>query len=362
MSKSIWRTHLLVSLLLLGGAVCEVAGGTVKLQTSASISRDTAVVRLGDVAALEGENAIGMASLVVLDAVGIAARQSSWVEVNIDAIRRAIEESGASMGRLAISGSRCLVRIEGASPSDVPESTSASLPERSASVIEAEALPTIRGRVAGALADLYGVSRTDIRFLFDERDEEFLAQTEWGRRIAVQPATGSSTSRVFVDVRIYAGSRMVESRRVRVDVEIRRRVVTLLKSVSRKAELTEDILTESEMWLAPGGAAPVDGLGSAVGFRARSRLSAGSVLRESEIESAIVVRRNELVTVHCLRAGFEVRTRARARRDGGVGEVIEFTLEGSRRPFLARIDGPGRALLDLDGVGAMASIDMKERE
>lgn len=354
------RLGLLAIALISAFAAPSALAGTISLRTSAIVPQRERGIRLADIANLEGADAEAFSDLVVIDASAMLSHENAWREVKIETVRAALQKAGANMGRMAISGARCLVRIEGARVAEAQPPAPEEPPvEEVGQVITSEALPTIRGRVAEALAELFGVERTEIRFKFDPRDEALLAQTEWGRRIAVQPVSGTSSSRVVVDVRIYAGDRLVESSGVRVDVEVRRRVVTLLQTVQRKSELTPDVLTEGIQWLPPGGAAPVSGIAAAVGSIARTRLEAGSVLRESELEAPIMVRRNELVTVHCLRAGFEVRTRARAGRDAARGDVIEFTLEGSRKPFLARVDGPGRAIVNLDAGQPLAAVENK---
>lgn len=358
-----FRAHFGVLAIALAGAfaVQDAIAGSVSLRTSAVVSQRERGVRLADVAKLEGSDATAFSELLVIDASEVASQHSAWLEVGIDSVRAALKRAGANMGRIAISGATCLVRIDAPQAKEPEKADADQQPqEQAAQIIAPEALPTIRGRVADALADLFGVTRSEIRFKFDPRDDALLAQTEWGRRVAVQPVSGASSSRVVVEVRIYLGERLIESRSVRVDVEIRRRVVTLLQTVQRKAELTSDVLAEGMQWLAPGGAAPISSIKQAVGSVARTRLEAGGVLRESEIEAAIVIRRNELVTVHCLRAGFEVRSRARASRDAAVGDVIEFTLEGSRRPFMARVDAPGRAVVNLDSAGSLAAAQASE--
>lgn len=348
--------------LLYGTLVCEALAGTVRLRSSATVAQWEQGVRLGDIAQLEGDDVAALSGVVVADASDLAARQQPWIEVDIETVRARLVSSGASMGRVAISGARCVVRLEGfAKPRPKPEENAPAPEETQGQVVAPEALPTIRGRIADALAELFGVGRSDIRLKFEERDESLLAQTEWGRRIVVQPGSNAGASRVLVEVRVYAGDRLVENRRVAVDVEIRRRVVKVLQTVQRRSEITRDVLAESVLWIDPSGPAPIRSADAAVGSRARTRLEAGNILRETEIEAATVVRRNELVTVHCLRAGFEVRTRARAQSDAAVGDVIEFMLDGSRRAFQARVDGPGRAVVNLDAGGALAAATRVEQ-
>ena len=101
--------------------------------------------------------------------------------------------------------------------------------------------------------------------------------------------------------------------------------------------------------MAPDGTAPVCRLEDAVGMLTRSRVSSGSVLRASQIEEPLLVRRGERVTVHCLNGGVALRVQARALRDGRRGELIECVLDGRDRAFSARVSDRGVAVMVLDG-------------
>lgn len=343
----------------LGVGLFEASAGSIRLRGAAVLEAGTRNVTLASVAELEGEDARALGGVVVLEDAAAAGGGLAYAEVDLAMVRRALELSGASLGRMAIGGSRCLVRFAPAARE--PEGGPAAAAIAPSVVVIDGSVPTIKGRVAAALADLYGVDRSDLRLRFDERDEELLAQAVWGRRVAVQPTTTAGSSRVLVEARVYAGDRMIENRRLRVDAEVRRRAVTLTRTIERKEALDAGALSESEQWMAAGagGGAPIGSIEEAAGLVARSRLEAGSVVREGDVERAIAVRRNEQVTVHCLRRGFEVRTRARAKADGAVGEFIEFCLDGSSKPFTARIEGPGLAVVDLDTHMAAESKEIK---
>jgi flagella basal body P-ring formation protein FlgA len=81
-----------------------------------------------------------------------------------------------------------------------------------------------------------------------------------------------------------------------------------------------------------------------VGKLARTRLSAGTILREAVVEKPVVIRRNELVTVHCLSGSVALRVEARAMDEGREGDVIEFRVDRGSEPFTARVSGPGVAV------------------
>jgi len=348
----------LAGVLALHGQAWEAFAGSIRLRTAAALAEGSGPVTLAGVAELEGEDAVALGGVVVLEDAAAAGRGLGYTEVDLGMVRRALEVSGASLGRIALGGSTCLVRF------GIPAGTEKEREPRLRGRSDSASVPTIRGRVAGALAELFGVARGDIRLLFEDRDEEMLAQSEWGRRVVVQPTTTAGSSRVMVEVRVYAGDRMIENRRLRVDVEVRRRAVTLSRTVERKEALEAGALVESEMWMAAGvgGGAVIGEIEKAVGLVARSRLEAGSVVREGDVGASIAVRRNEQVTVHCLRSGFEVRARARAKSDGSIGQHIEFSLEGSSKSFVGRVEGPGVAVVDLDAHAVVAGAGAKKEE
>ena len=68
------------------------------------------------------------------------------------------------------------------------------------------------------------------------------------------------------------------------------------------------------------------------------------MLRADGLQSAIIIKRNELVTVFSVTDGFEIKTTARARSEARLGDVIELRTEGSKRGFRGRVDGAGRVV------------------
>jgi len=76
-----------------------------------------------------------------------------------------------------------------------------------------------------------------------------------------------------------------------------------------------------------------------VGKETRQAIAAGKVIGPDLVRAPVVVRRGEVVTVIARAAGLRVRTVARAREEGGIGDLVMVeSLEG-RKPFLARVRG-----------------------
>lgn len=323
-------------------------GGSIELRSSARIDALSPIV-LGDIAVLEGADALALAQTVIFDDAAQAAKGKLWVEITTSDVRRALVAVKANVGRLSMSGATCTARLIIAHVEPSPE---ASPRVAAPSPVNAEDLKpsTIRASVAASIGRLLGVEKTNLRLLFERGDEDFLNQTTWGRRVTVQPTTASSSSNVMVDVRVFSAgdASLLERHRLRVLAQVQRRVVVMQRTLRRRETVKAGDVLISELWMDVDGSGPIGSLDEALGSIAKRRINAGRVLRTNDLEPPILVRRGQMVTVHCLRNGFAVKSRARAMAAGRFGEMVEFKLDGSSRSFTARVDGPGEAIIDLD--------------
>ncbi len=341
----VWAAAACASLAWVGASLA----GTVRLKGTAVVEPGAAV-RLGDIAVLDGAGP-GLGEIVVLEDPGAARGEAAWVEVGIDEVREALAGAGMGSGRVAVSGSRCVVRFVGAGlREEEAQGEQGEEPRRRrAEVVDVSGPPTVRTRVVDLLRRIYGVGDAgSLRLLFDQRDEDLLAMEEWGRRVVVRPATSGAGPRVLVDVRVVSGEEVVASAVIGVDVEVRRRVVVMERDVERHERLTPGMVREVEMWVSPRGERGPDSADEVAGQRARRPLRAGEVVRGGDVEAAIVVERGALVSVLCVKGGIGVQARGRAMEDGREGDVIECRLVDSRKSFEARVDGPGRVVVVLE--------------
>ncbi|MBL8746649.1 MAG: flagellar basal body P-ring formation protein FlgA [Phycisphaerae bacterium] len=323
--------------------------GSIRLRTSATIEAGSPV-RLGDVAILEGDDAVALGGVLVVGEPSKRSLGRCWMSVSIAEVQRAVREAGGRMSTLTVSGSECAVRIE--TPAPVTETKAANTPKRApqAEVVEQGGPPTVRKQAAAALAALLGVDGSDLRILFDAEDAAFLDQPRIGVEVIVQPRTTAMSSRSVLACRIVDGDRLLESRTIRADAQVQRKVVVLQESVKRKGEIPVASLQEQEMWISSSAARPIGSIEEAAGSLARTRLETGTVLFAEHLETPVVIRRNELVSILTIGGGFEVQTRARARSDARRGDVIAFRPEGSKKEFTARAERAGLAVMNLDGV------------
>jgi len=77
-------------------------------------------------------------------------------------------------------------------------------------------------------------------------------------------------------------------------------------------------------------------------------IAAGKAIEASALRPAVVVRRGEVVTVCAHASGIRVETKAKAVKDGGLGDLIDLETLGDRRCYLARVVGPQRAVVVAD--------------
>lgn len=325
----------------------DALGDTVRLRTSVAAERGGPVT-LGMLAQLDGERAEGLRGLVVLERAEPETAGEAWIELDLERVRSAVREAGVGEALLAFSGDTCLVRLRGVRAQPVARGGGANEePDAKPEIVDLGGSATVRTRFASLLAEIYGVEARDLRLKFATTDEELLSMSEHGRRVIVRPTSSRSSARASAEVRVLSGERTIASGTVSAEVEVRRRVLVAGGDVDRGDTLRGSMVREVEMWVTPGGGEATR-LEQAVGMTMQTKLREGDVVRAGDLESPVVVQRGDLVDVIALNGGVSVQVKARARSEGRVGERIELRLEGSRRSFVARVDGPGRAVIVLD--------------
>jgi len=207
---------------------------------------------------------------------------------------------------------------------------------------------TVRMRVSALLARVFDASPSDLRLRFSARDDSLLSTLLAGRRIEIQPGvTKRAGERIPVTIWMYKGDHVATRRTVLVEAQVRKRVLIMTADVQRKAPIDASIVRKEDRWISPGGPKTVESLEEIKGSVARARIASGAVLRATMLESPIVIRKGERITIHCLGESIVLKVRARALSSGRVGERIECKMEGASQIFVARVDGPGRAVIAL---------------
>lgn len=327
-------------------------GDGVRLRAAARVAA-AAPVKLADVADLEGAEALRFADLSLRERPFAAHELDSESAITLDEVRAALDGAGVNWGRLALTGGRCALRLRGARQPEPaaaigPPAAPAQASEASAAALAGE--ETVRARVTALLARVLAASPENLRVRFDPRDDDLLNLSLNGRRVEVQPgAIRSAGERVPFTIWVYAGNRVAERRTILVEAQMRVAVLVLTAEAARKASIRRSMVRVEERWLPPGGSPLVASMEALDGAIARTRLPVGTALRQAHLDSPIVVRKNERVMVHCVGQAIVLKAPARALADGAEGDVIAFKLDGAEHTFLARVDGPGRAVVVLGG-------------
>jgi flagella basal body P-ring formation protein FlgA len=285
-------------------------------------------------------------SLTIADVADTDAQDTAFMSLSLPArrigghitasdLREVLEKArGVNLGRLRIRGGPCEIR---------------EAPRRSRQVAQAEPemprssnAPRVRDVIPLHLSRLFSASPDDIRVVFDETDANLLNTPISERTLSVHPLGGGV--RVPLEVRIFENDRLVLSGRVLAEVLVRREVFEAATLIPRGTVLSEDKVRRTTRWMAvPESPADAGSLGQVV----RTRIEPGEIIRARDVESPVIVKRGEIISVDCIAGGVLVRTSARATQPARNGDVITLQALNSKRTFQARISGPGQAVLVL---------------
>ncbi|UCD76457.1 MAG: flagellar basal body P-ring formation protein FlgA [Phycisphaerales bacterium] len=344
--------------LALAGTAC---GDSIALKASVRLQQRSDVVRLADIAVLEGAEAQRHADLVVHRPQDPAVTS----EVTVQMVRSALEQAGVHWGKVDLSGRRTIVR-PARTLADTPPLAMTALALDGAESAEQEVaearfardevaadrivdLPTLRGTIAKLVATGLHVKPAALRLAFDRSDAEFLDTpiAAGGMRYEVHPLSSIDSDRLELAVRTWSDGRVAASRNVTVHPRVLTHTAALLRDVRRNTVITADDLEVKDKWLAPSQAALHCGPAEAAGRLAARSLRAGDTLRDPDLRRPALIERGSRVTVRCLVGGVAISMQAEAREEGAEGDLIELRKLGERDTFFAIVTAPGEAVVDL---------------
>jgi flagella basal body P-ring formation protein FlgA len=113
--------------------------------------------------------------------------------------------------------------------------------------------------------------------------------------------------------------------------------------VATRALVPGDVVQRTDVQLAQGKESGDDilfhSLDEVVGQQARRALVEGQPIKQDDVQSPLLVRRGDAVTVFARSAGIEVRTQGRAQEEGSKGDVIVIESLLTRERFMGRVCG-----------------------
>lgn len=323
-------------------------GETVRLHAEAG-SKGPAI-RLADIAELDGARAEVLGDTVVAT-FDPKARET---RITLDIVRDSLSKANVNWGIVSLKGfSTCRVHRLGEPemPADVDPTEAQPIASNLETEVTLNSSANLRAMVLDELAKFATASLEDLRITFSERDERLLKQASLTDRFEIEPKSASRLGRVPVTVRRFRGPELVETLNLTADLERRATAVVAKQSIAKGAAFTSDNLEVREVYLRDERGTPVSELKLAVGQASAMQLRSGAVVYPDAIESPLVVRRGELVTVQCMSGGLSIRTVARSNSDGRVGDVIEVRNEATRQSYSATVSGLREATIRV-GVAA----------
>ncbi|MEM8834739.1 MAG: flagellar basal body P-ring formation chaperone FlgA [Planctomycetota bacterium] len=338
------RCAQLVLVCLLAVLCARVALGDRVVLRASAVATPGEDVTLGDVATLEGDDAMALADLVVLERG--ASESSAWREVTIRDVRASIIERGVRASRVALSGSTCRVwfrsntrPIVQATQTDVERMRTAQ------DWLQDESMTPLRAQVVRSIAAWESRHASNLKIEFDVRDDEFLDGAHGSDRVAIEPVSAQGSPRVSLRVRLYSGESLAGERTIHAMIECLEDVAVASERIGRSDLIGAHSVRLERRWMRPGSASLVRDIDDVDGWVAKTRIDAGDLLRLDLIEKPICVERGELVDVISIVGGIEVRTRARAQRDAREGDLVELQRDGARNAFTGVVQRRGLVLV-----------------
>lgn len=344
----------LVALLVLAASAAAdsiILRGSVRLPVGAD-----EVVRLADIAQLEGPEALRLAQVEVgrLSAAGS-------LEITIDELRATLDAAGARWASIDLSGRTASIRRSEPRPQAMAPMNVAPAPQEPAVVPappkevhvlvgEALGLPTPRGLVADLLTVAHARRDHRLRFAVDAADLPVLDEVRPGLRYEITPLTSATVDRVVVRVIARDGDRIVERREIslRPEIEVDAAVATTL--IRRGTALDGAPLTIGAVWVPPSELDRIVTPDRLVGAVAIDAIEPGARVLVKDIKRDADVRRNQVVSVRRELDLVAIELQAVALEDGGLGDVIRLQIvdrrnRRDRRTFEAVVVGPGQAVV-----------------
>ncbi|MCE2967627.1 MAG: flagellar basal body P-ring formation chaperone FlgA [Phycisphaerales bacterium] len=353
------------------GAALADGQTSITVRDSHVISDAAGPLTLGQIADIRGANRERLAGVVVLERSAL--RSGDGVTITLEDVRRAIDEWDASgreggaarvnWGRVMLAGSACSVRMMETQVRQDERKPRPALRDERPVGIDVAGADTLRRRIGLRLAAMYEVDPSDVRVrLMAAAPDQSAALDQACRpdvRVEVQPEGGASAGRVPLRVDVYRDDRLLSTHRYTADIEIRRAVAVLNMAVERDAGIDASMVSTQERWVSPMSAEALRPE-EMRGLIARRRLDAGSMITRGDVQTPIVVRRGDFVTVHTVSGPFVIKARARALSSARDGEVVTLQVEGSKKTFNARMSGRGVAVMIVNDATPSAGTDARD--
>jgi flagella basal body P-ring formation protein FlgA len=125
-------------------------------------------------------------------------------------------------------------------------------------------------------------------------------------------------------------------------------VAVAIRPIDRGAVVTAadvELQPRDGVPLAQGRAIPFTSVQTLVGMEATRAIQAGDVLMSDVVQPPVLVKRGDSVTVYARGGGIQVRTIARAKENGSLGQPVQVESTDTRKSYDAVVTGTREAVV-----------------
>jgi len=298
-----------------------------------------AVIRLGDVADISTASSTELSRLANTPLLPAPAEGTQQF-LNVSQIRELLAARGILLNRLSFRGAK-VVEI-GAAAKPLKVDAKAMPPKQSRQEVELRVQRAIERHLQSGSKE----SRWRVDLLLDKGNLVDVAHLEEELLVRGRPQPRSGRERFF----LRDGENKQEFA-VTADVAKIQSVVMVKHRIERGQLIrASDVELRKQAGNVPSGSL-ID-LQQVIGTEAQRALRPDVIVQKSHIRRALQVRRGETVNVFVRTGGVAVRTRAIAKANGAMGDLIALeSLEGKKR-LDASVSGPGEVTLYAAGAQA----------
>ncbi len=315
-------------------AVHSQANDGIRLYRQAQVTDSR--VRLDDVAELIGDTLQPLGNVVI----AVMDHDDRQVMITHHQVRQALDPHDINWGRISVRGyAACRVVVRPLHDLQSPNGPTIPLETNPIEEVTLSRALTLRDRVIEFIEQHSGIDQADLQVTFAANDAPILDQIAWQDRYEFQPLSSTPVGRVPIIVRRYRNNQLADTLRVTTDVARRYLAVVAKQSVSRGQTFAPSDVEIREVYLDGTADEPLTDLSRVIGQTAGTVVRAGAIVHRHQLQSPLLVRRGQLVTVRCINGGLVVKTVARATEDGSKNQVIHVRADRSRQTYPARVTG-----------------------
>lgn len=284
-----------------------------------------AVVRLGDIAevfAADNERVAVLRSAELCPAGGSDSRRT----LSARQIQELLYLRGFSPTECRFSGASHVTLISAAAPKE-PKTVLPAMEKRATDAVRSgiEQYTTRQRR-----------SNEPVELEFTLSDEQVRAIDTAAYRLAIRGGSEPWLGTQQYDVVLAGGAKPLP---ITAEVKLPPMAVVAKRAIDRGEIFAPEDLALARLKPGADASGLFENADSVVGREATRAIGPGQTIDEGSLRQPLLVRKGDAVTVYTRAPGLQVRTTARAREDGSLGELVSIESMLNRQTFLARVSG-----------------------